>query len=73
MIAKQTVYLDATKTKAVPEGHADARFLLVREGAEIDEKEFEQYEGADKLIGSEAKHAKDEHDSKSDHHKGGKK
>ena len=55
MIAKQSVYLNADRTKAVPEGHQDARFLLVREGHDINEAELEKYGGADSLVGSKAK------------------
>lgn len=53
--SKQAVYLDASRTKVFPENHPEAAFLLVGAGAEIDEKEVEKYDGADKLIASEAK------------------
>lgn len=54
MKSNQTVYLNADKSKAVPEGDADARFLLVREGHELDDKIAEQYEGAIDLMGKTA-------------------
>jgi hypothetical protein len=53
--SKQAVYLDGSRKKAVPENHPDAAFLLVGAGCEIDEKEVDKYEGADKHIASEAK------------------
>ncbi len=51
MIASKTVYLNAERTKAVPEGHKDARVLLVREGQSIEQATLDKYEGAEKLIG----------------------
>lgn len=57
MTAKQTLYLDATRTKAVPEGDKDARFLLVREGGEIPDTLVEKYDVSD-LVSSAAKGAK---------------
>lgn len=56
MIAKQTVFLTGDRSKAVPEGHADAKFLLVREGSEIADKEAEKY-NAVALIDTPAKKA----------------
>lgn len=53
MIAKATVYLNEDRTKAVPSGDKSAKFLLVREGTEIADKELEKYEGATALAGSE--------------------
>lgn len=44
MIAKQTVYLNFDRTEAVPEGHADAKFLLVREGHDIEESLVEKHD-----------------------------
>lgn len=35
MIATKTLFHNADRTKVVPEGHEDARFLVVREGQEI--------------------------------------
>lgn len=55
MIAKQSVYLNADRTAAVHEGHADAKFLLVREGGEVEEALVEKYDGALDLVNSEAK------------------
>lgn len=55
MKASQSVYLNFDRTKAVPEGHADARFLLVREDHEIDDAEVEKYDGASSLVGSKRK------------------
>jgi hypothetical protein len=46
MISKQAVY---------PEGHKDARFLLVREGHEVEEALVEQYAGAADLVNSAPK------------------
>lgn len=43
MIAKETLFLNADKSKAVPQGDKDARFLLVREGQEISEADAEKY------------------------------
>lgn len=54
MKSNQTVYLNADKSKAVPEGDPDARFLLVREGHELDDKIAEQYEGAIELMSQTA-------------------
>lgn len=57
MTAKQTVFLTEDRTKAVPAGHPNARFLLVREGLEIEPSQFEHYEGAAALIkGKKAEH-----------------
>jgi hypothetical protein len=42
-VAKKTVYLNADRTKMVSEGHADATFLLAREGAYISEADAKQY------------------------------
>lgn len=47
MIAKQTVYLTGDRSKVVPEGDKDARFLLVREGHEINEALVEQHDALD--------------------------
>lgn len=55
MIAKQTVFLSSDRSKAVPEGDADAKFLLVREGHEIEPETAEKYEGAVDLIGKAGK------------------
>lgn len=54
MIAKQAVYLTQDRQTAVPEGHKDAKFLLVREGHEIDEALVEKHDAAD-LVGSVSK------------------
>lgn len=54
MISKQTVYLNADRTKAVEEGAPDARFLLVREGHEISEAEVEKYGATSLLKGSKS-------------------
>lgn len=51
MIAKQSVYLNTDRSKAVAEGDKDARWLLVREGHEISEGEADKYDGAASLIG----------------------
>lgn len=48
--SKQRVYLNADRTKAVPDGHKEARTLLVAEGSEIREEDAEKYPGALKLI-----------------------
>jgi len=60
MKATSTVYLTADRKRAVAEGDKDARFLLVRAGGEIEEVQFEKYEGAAALIGS--KKAAPKHD-----------
>lgn len=52
MISKQTVYLNEDRTEAVAEGDPSARYLLVREGHEIEPAMAEKYEGAAKLIGA---------------------
>jgi hypothetical protein len=57
MIAKQTVFLTHDRKRAVPEGHEHARFLLVREGGEINDGDLENYEGADDLVRATAKAA----------------
>lgn len=54
MIAKQSVYLNADRSQALPEGHDDAKFLLVREGNEIEEAIIEKYD-AMSLVNSAAK------------------
>lgn len=43
MIAKQTHYLTEDRSKAVPEGHKDAKFLLVQKGQEISDADAEKY------------------------------
>lgn len=53
MIAKQSVFLTADQ-KAVPEGHADAKFLLVREGNEIEEALVEKHDALS-LVNSASK------------------
>lgn len=53
MIAKQSVYLTADRSQVVPEGHADAKFLLVRVGHEIEEALVEKHNALD-LVNSEA-------------------
>jgi hypothetical protein len=55
MIAKQTVFLSSDRSHAVPESDEDAKFLLVREGHEIEPKILEQYDGASELVGKAAK------------------
>jgi hypothetical protein len=55
MISKQAVYLDSERKRAVPEGHKDARFLLVREGHEVEEALVEKYDGAADLVNSAPK------------------
>lgn len=59
MIAKQSVYLTGDRKKAVAEGDKEARFLLVREGHEIEDAIAEQYEDAIDLIGTAAKKKED--------------
>lgn len=54
MIAKQTVFLTGDRKQAVPEGHPDAKFLLVREGSEIADAEAEKH-NAVALIDTPAK------------------
>lgn len=54
MIAKQTVFLTGDRSKAVPEGHPEAKFLLVREGSEIADAEAEKH-NAVALIDTPAK------------------
>jgi len=54
MIAKQTVFLTGDRSKAVPEGHADAKFLLVREGSSIEDALAEKH-SAVALIDTPAK------------------
>lgn len=44
--AKQAVYTNADRTKALPEGHGDAAYLLVGHGCEIHESELEKVPGA---------------------------
>lgn len=51
MKASQTVFLTADRTRAVPEGHKDAQYLLVREGGEIADEQLEKYDGAAALVG----------------------
>lgn len=53
MIAKQSLFLTADN-KVVVEGDAEARFLLVREGHDINEAMVEKYDCAD-LVGTAAK------------------
>lgn len=53
MIAKQTVFLTGDRSQAVPEGHADAKFLLVREGHDIEEALIEKHDAMD-LVNSAA-------------------
>jgi hypothetical protein len=43
MIAPKTYFLTADRSKAVPEGHKSAQFLLVRAGQEISEADWEKY------------------------------
>lgn len=45
MVAKQSVYLNRERDKALPEGHEDAKFLLVRAGQEVAEADLDRYEG----------------------------
>lgn len=52
MIAKQTVYLDESRKKAVLAGPT-ARFLLVHQGQEIPEARYKDVEDAEALIGAE--------------------
>lgn len=54
MIAKQSVYLTADRSGVVPEGHEDAKFLLVREGHEIEEALVEKHDAMD-LVNSASK------------------
>lgn len=58
MIAKQTVYLNDSRSAAVPDGDPNAKFLLVRKGSEIDEKSVKDIDGALELATSEAKEGK---------------
>lgn len=53
MIAKQTVFLTGDRSKAVPEGHEEAKFLLVREGCNIEDALAEKH-GAVALIDAPA-------------------
>ena len=62
MIASQTVYLAADQKTAVLPG-PQAKFLLVREGHDIEQSVAEKYDGAIALIGG--KKAKPEHPSES--------
>lgn len=55
--AKQAVYTDAERKKALPEGHADAAYLLVGEGCEIHEHELEKVDGAPELAAKAVKKA----------------
>lgn len=55
MIAKQSVFTNLERDAAFPEGHENARLLLVRQGQEISESELEKYEGATDLAETEAK------------------
>lgn len=57
MIAKQTVFLTHDRKSAVPEGHKDARYLLAREGSEIEPGHIEDIDGAEDLVGSARKGA----------------
>lgn len=50
IISSQRVYLNADRSKAVPDGHPEAQSLLVAQGAEIREEDAEKYPGALKLI-----------------------
>lgn len=59
MIAKQTVYLNEAKTKAVPDGDPSARFLLVREGHDVEPALVDKYEGAGDLVSSAPKQKKE--------------
>lgn len=43
MISSKTLYLTADRDKVVEEGNPKARFLLVREGHEIDDKLAEKH------------------------------
>lgn len=54
MIAKQSVYLTADRSKAVPESDPEAKFLLVREGHEIEEALVEKHSALD-LVNSASK------------------
>lgn len=42
-IAKKTLYLNADKTKAVPEGGEEAAYLLCREGCAVSDEDVEKY------------------------------
>jgi hypothetical protein len=55
MIAKQSVYLTADRKTAVPEGDKGARFLLVREGHEVNDAVLDRYENAESLVGAKRK------------------
>lgn len=55
MISAQTVFLTGDRKRAVPEGSAEARFLLVRGGMEINAEYAAKYEGAIELIGGTKK------------------
>lgn len=50
IIASQTVFLNAGQTGVVLEGDRTARFLIVRKGQEITEKELSRYPGARELV-----------------------
>lgn len=58
MIAKQTVFLNAARNKALPEGDSGARFLLVRRGHDIEQSSLSKYPGALELVNSEVATAK---------------
>jgi hypothetical protein len=64
MISKQTIYR-TQDGRAVPEGDKDARFLIVRAGSEISEKEIAKFEGAAELAGAEIEEPEPEPDDKS--------
>lgn len=50
-IAKNTIYLNADKTKAVNEDSPDAAFLFVREGSAVNESEAKRLEGLGVKLG----------------------
>lgn len=55
MIAANTVFLNESRTKAVPEGSPEARYKLVHKGQEISAAQCEKYEGAIELVGGTKK------------------
>lgn len=63
MISKARVYLSEDRTRAVPEGHKDAKFLLVAEGGEIVDSQLERYKGAKALVAGKAAAEDDDDDS----------
>lgn len=53
MIAKQSVYFTSDRSAVVPDGHKDAKFLIVRAGTEIDDNKIRNIDGAEELASQE--------------------